>query len=213
MRKGLHILCLIFLMHATLLAQQQEVDPEHYVQYSGKIVQFETGEPIHGVRVTNLNKDLVTLTNKKGVFTIVASRRDKIQFSHLGMEHVYSIIPEDADSKVYEEKALAISSKDIEAVVITDLPPLDELADRLMAMDIPDSRDRQLALQNPDIFNILDTIIAHEPALVAFKNGKVESSPISWFYEKVYKKIKERIPKPNRLKEIPEYKPEEDIEN
>ncbi len=199
------------LIVASSFGQYQK--PKSYVQYSGKIVQLETGEPIAGVRVTNLNMGTMTLSNSKGIFTIVASRKDRIQFSHLGMEHVYSVIPEDADSKVYEEKALAIAPKDIEAVLVGSLPSLDELADRLMAMDVPDDPSRMLALQNPDMFNILDTIIAYEPSLVSFKNGKVESSPISWFYENVYKKIKERVPKPQRKAILPVYKREPKVEN
>lgn len=188
------------------MVNAQDKQNEGYVQYSGKIVQFATGEPIQGVRVTNLNKGTMTLTNKKGIFTIVVSRQDKIQFSHLGMEHQYSIIPKDADTKVYEEKALNIEPQLIDEVVVGMLPSLDDLADRLMAMDIPKDPSRELALRNPDMFNILDTIIAHEPSLIGFKNGKVESSPISWFYENVYKKIKERVPKPKRKEVLPEFK-------
>ncbi len=196
------------------LAQDEAIEVEkeeqRLVQYSGKIVQFDTGKPIQGVRVTNLNKGLMTLTNEKGFFTIVAAPTEKIQFSHLGMEHQFSVIPEDADSKVYEEKALNLGAEEIDPVYITDeLPPLDELYDRLMAMDIEDDPARELALRNPEVFNILDTIIAHEPSLLSFKNGNIESSPISWFYEKVYLKIKERVPKPKRKEVLPVYRKKE----
>ena len=201
-------------------AQETEAEEEvkaeepRLVQYSGKIVTFDTGEPVAGVRVTNLNKQLMTLTNNKGFFTIVASPKEKIQFSHLGMEHQFSVIPEDSGTKVYEEKALNIGTTEIEAVVISDqLPPLNELYDRLLAMDIEDDPARELALRNPDLFNILDTIIAHDPSLLAFKNGNIESSPISWFYEKVYLKIKEKLPKPNRKAVLPVYRKEEEKSN
>jgi len=205
----------VFLFFINLsIAQVEQPNLPRLVQYSGKIVQFDTGKPIQGVRVTNLNKELITLTSVEGYFTIVASPSDRIQFSHLGMSHQYSIIPLDADSKVYEEKALAIKPEDIEAVIIqTTLPPLDELYERLMALEVDDDPARELALQNPDMFNILDTIIAHEPSLLAFKNGKVESSPISWFYDKVYLKIKERVPKPKRREILPVYKKEEKKSN
>ena len=171
-----------------------------YVQFSGKVIQFDDGEPIQGVRVTNMNRGTMAFSNAKGVFSIVVAPEDKVQLSHIGMNHEYVVIPQKTDSKMYREITLDIDPQEIEEVLVSGLPSLDELGDRLMAMDIDDDPARQLALNNPDMFNILDTIIAHEPALLAFRNGKVESSPISWFYEKVYKKIKERLPKPNRKK-------------
>ena len=192
-----------FLSFSQTKKEDKQVD---YIQFSGKVVQVDTGKPIQGVRVTNLTRGLITLSNDKGHFTIVAAANDKIQLSHIGMAHQFLTIPDQEGSKIYKDFALAIEDQEIQEVLINGLPSLDELGDRLMAMDIDNDPARQLALDNPDVFNILDTIIAHEPALIAFKNGKVESSPISWFYEKVYKKIKERLPKPNRKEILPEFK-------
>lgn len=192
-----------------------EIQEQRLIQYTGKIVDFDTGKPIQGVRVTNLNKELMTLTNDRGFFTIVASPTEKIKFSHLGLEDQYSIIPENSESsKIYEEKALSLGTQNIEAVVIDDqLPPLDELYERLIAIEIKEDPDRELALRNPELFNILDTIIAHDPSLLAFKNGEIESSPISWFYEKIYLKIKEKLPKPKRKELLPVYRKENETSN
>lgn len=183
-----------------------QTDQKRLVQFSGKTIQAESGEPIQGVRITNLTKGTISFSNPKGIFTIVTSAEDKIQISHLGMAPRYFSIPKDADSKLYKQFNLDIEPSKIKEVIINGLPSLDELSERLMAMNVEDDPARKLAEKHPDMFNILDTIIAHEPSLLSFKNGKVESSPISFFYEKVYKKIKEKMPKPKRKAVLPKFK-------
>lgn len=205
---------LIICFSANSLLGQTEPTIESYVQFSGKVVQFDTGNAIQGVRVTNLTRGTMAFSNEKGIFTIVVAPKDKVQLSHIGMSHQFYTIPEESDSKIYREFTLDIEAEKIKEVLISGLPPIDELGERLMALNIDEDPARQLALDNPDMFNILDTIIAHEPSLLSFKNGKVESSPISWFYEKVYLKIKEKLPKPKRKEELPKFKKQEgDISN
>lgn len=196
------------------LFAQDRTKVRDYVQFSGKVVQLETKKPIPGVRITNLTRGTLSFTNNEGIFTIVVAPEDRIQLSHLGMGHQYFNIPKTENTKLYREFALNIEPEKIKEVLINGLPPIDELAERLMALKVYDDPARQLALENPDMFNILDTIIVHEPSLLSFKNGKVESSPISWFYEKVYKKIKEKLPKPERKGVLPKFKEKEpDISN
>lgn len=208
----------LFLFFCLFFAEQSiaQIKPkaqiQSYTQFSGKIVQFDNGEPIAGVRITNLSRNSMAFSNKKGIFSIVVAPKDLVQFSHIGMEHEFYTIPEQTDSKIYREFTLDIDPNEIKAVLVSSLPKIDELGERLMALKIDEDPSRRLALENPDVFNILDTIVVHEPALVAFRNGKVESSPISWFYEKVYKKIKERLPKPKRKEVLPKFKKEQNEE-
>ena len=199
-------LILLLLLSSLSAYSQDTTRIESFVQFSGKVVQFDNGDPIQGVRVTNLTRGTMAFSNANGIFSIVVAPEDKVQLSHIGMSHQFYTIPARSDSKIYREFTLDIEPEKIKEVLVSGLPPIDELGERLMALQIDEDPARQLALENPDLFNILDTIIAHEPSLLSFKNGKVESSPISWFYEKVYKKIKEKLPKPARKEDLPKFK-------
>lgn len=209
--KWISIVLILFL--PCLLSAQELDSLQGYIQFSGKIVQLENSKPIQGVRLTNLNRSTMAFSNADGVFTIVVAPKDTIQLSHIGMQHEYVTIPDQQMSKMYREFSLSIDEQEIEQVLINGLPPLDKLEETLMALHIEDDVNRRLAMENPDTFNILDTIMAHEPSLLAIKNGQIESSPISWFYERVYKKIKEKLPKPKRKEVLPKFKTKEGITN
>jgi len=197
-------LTLFFFGWLTFSANSQ--DSLRYVQLSGIIMnEADNSAPVPGVKITNLTRPTVTLSNDKGLFSLVAVTGDRIGLSHLGMESVYITIPLDADSKVFETIMLDLDPTVIEQVVI-DLPSFDELAKEFMAQEVEDDPSRALALANEDVFNILDTIEDYGAPILRFKNGEIQSSPITWFYENVYKKIKEKLPKPKRAALLPKWK-------
>jgi len=197
---------LLALLFTLPLAAQDELN---YVQVSGIISNKSDNLPIQGVKVTNLTRAQITISNAKGVFSMVAVTGDQIRLSHLGMDAIVFDVPFDQGSRYFQEIKLDIDPSVIEAVVVNGLPSLDDLGDELMALHVPKDPARELAERNPDLFNILDTIEAYEASLLRIKNGKVESSPITWFYEKVYKKIKAKVPKPGKVDKLPAWKEEE----
>ncbi len=187
---------------------------DHYVQVSGLVKNKADGNMLEGVKITNLTRPSVSMSNASGVFSIVAVPGDKIRFSHLSMDSYFITVPKNAGKSYFEVVELNIDPEEIERVLIERLPAWADLADSLMNYDIPPDAARELAERHPDVFTILDTVVAHEPSLLRFKNGKVESSPISWFYEKVIKKIRERQPKPEKKATLPKFrKREKEISN
>ena len=123
--KAVFLFCL-FAIGAQLSKSQ---DSLHYVQLSGLIMnEADNNAPVPGVRITNLTRPTVTLSNDKGFFTLVAVNGDRIGLSHVGMESVYIDIPKDAGSKMFETILLELDPTVIEEVVI-DLPSLEDLQD------------------------------------------------------------------------------------
>lgn len=193
------------LLFCLLALAGQSQDSLQYVQVSGLIMNEANNLPISGVTITNETRSGATRTNSKGFFTLPTVSGDRLVIAHVGMESRYIDVPHDQGSKVFENLLLDIDPTLIKTVVV-ELPAYDELLDEMMRLDVPTDEARELAERNPDVFNVLDSIEAYGAPILRFRNGEIQSSPITWFYENVYKKIKEKLPKPKRAEKLPKWR-------
>ena len=179
--------------------QEQETNDQaedyRYVSIAGQIKDATSGDIISGVKITNETRNNANLSKQNGFYTIVAVTGDIIRFSHLGYEPIYMKVNQDAGSKETVMIEMDPSDVYIEEVVVGTLPSLDELNDAFMALDVDDDLSRELAEQNPDTFNILESIDEPAPA-----------GPVSFLKKHVFDKIKQKKKKKGRAKELPKYK-------
>jgi hypothetical protein len=65
---------------------QETTAREGLLDFSAKVVNAQTDEPLESVHVVNLNQVIGTITNAEGEFTIRATVNDTLYFSYLGFK-------------------------------------------------------------------------------------------------------------------------------
>ena len=80
------ILVLSIVLCPLLIRAQDEPARQVLQEFSAKVVNAQTDEPLESVHVVNLNQVIGTITNAEGEFTIQATVNDTLFFSYLGFK-------------------------------------------------------------------------------------------------------------------------------
>jgi len=196
MKRIIQIIAVIAFVTIGAFQAEAQNDSLRYVNIAGRINDANTGKILRGVKIYNESRDYGQVSKNNGFYTLVVVTGDIIRFSHVGYEPVYMRINANADSKETIMIVMKESANYIEEVIVdADLPSESELGKAIMALDIDEDKGRELAEQNPDTFNILDTINTPPPG-----------GPVSFLKKHVFDKIKEKKRKPGRKGKLPKYK-------
>ena len=163
------------------------------MQLSGIVL--EAGSDSSGlpyVTIINLKNNRGTITDADGIFVFTIMKGDTVQFSSIGYQ-----------KQIY----VAESSQFIQIEMVIDMHTLPTQVVRPMPKTISALRQ---AMANLEIRDATDTLIANM-AKAGFKAPPVHPTPppptimnpISFLYEKVFKKIQEKKKKTKMLDEMP----------
>ncbi len=83
--KKILLIAVLFLGHAWVQAQD-EPSREMLQEFSARVINAQTDEPLESVHVVNLNQVIGTITDADGQFTIPAMVNDTLYFSYLGFK-------------------------------------------------------------------------------------------------------------------------------
>lgn len=83
----------MFFFQLGLSCYGQEPEKNHYIQFSGLIMDMDSLTPLSFAHVLNKTKRIATFADIHGFFSFVAEKGDIIEFSHVGYKKAYYKIP------------------------------------------------------------------------------------------------------------------------
>ncbi len=124
---------------AQLLSDTSKYDEEFLIQFSGVLLTADSlkAVPYVTVRIKNTNKG--TVSNEKGIFSIVAKRRDTILFSSIGYKAETYIVPEDLNGQFYSMiKVMSTDTLTFDPVIVRPFVSKELFQHYLVNADLPD---------------------------------------------------------------------------
>jgi len=187
------IICLI--VPLVLFSQEEALHEERLIQISGVVVNAKDYRSIPFANVFLLNKGRGTVSSFNGFFSIIGSPSDTIQFSIVGYKRQKYIVPDSIEGfKTSLIVALEVDTLMLDVVEVYPWPSRSEFKDAFLSLKIKEQRHGQISALAG--FRRLENPIEPSPTLM---------NPISYLYENVFKKIKERMPNRRRASELPKW--------
>ena len=121
---------------------------QKYVTFSGFVIDSKTDEPLPGAYIINQRAGRGTLTNSKGYFILDVFPGDSIVFSYLGFKKQYHIIPRKVELNYSAVVELNEDAKMLKEVKVYPFRTEDEFKNAIVAMTLPDAKERELLEKN-----------------------------------------------------------------
>ncbi len=123
---------------AQLLSDTSKYDEEFLIQFSGVLLTADSlkAVPYVSVRVKNTNKG--TVSNEKGIFSIIAKKRDTILFSSIGYKTETYIVPENLNGQFYSMiKVMSTDTLTFDPVIVRPFVSKELFQHYLVNADLP----------------------------------------------------------------------------
>lgn len=120
------------------------------VELYGVVMTADSLKAIPSVTVMVKGENRGTMTNEKGVFSIVVSKGDKVEFTSVGYKPKLAEIPRDLDGNHYSLIQLMVTDTVyLPATIIRPRPTREQFERDFVNVDIPDD-DIEIARKNTD---------------------------------------------------------------
>lgn len=143
----------VFCINETFAQGEQK-----YITFSGFVIDSKTDEPLPGAYIINQRAGRGTLTNSKGYFILDVFPSDSIVFSYLGFKKQYHIIPRKAELNYSAVVELNEDAKMLKEVKVYPFRTEEEFKNALIAMTLPDAKDREILEKNYGRENIARSV-------------------------------------------------------
>lgn len=123
---------------AQLLSDTSKYHEEFLIQFSGVLLTADSlkAVPYVSVRVKNTNKG--TVSNEKGIFSIIAKKRDTILFSSIGYKTETYIVPENLNGQFYSMiKVMSTDTLTFDPVIVRPFVSKELFQHYLVNADLP----------------------------------------------------------------------------
>ena len=146
----LHIIRLLALTFSlqllvTLFATEANAQGEDkYIQFSGFVIDSKSEEALPGAYITIENAGRGVISNSKGYFILNVFPGDSIVFNYLGFSKQYHVIPKEAGLNYSAVVELQEDAKVLKEVRVYPFRTEEEFKNALIAMELPDERERQI---------------------------------------------------------------------
>ena len=133
-------LCLILWMIPSVRGQS-ETEAEDKVHLSGQIVDEEGGTTVPYVTIANISKQVMTVSDEDGAFSITFDRQDTIEFSALGFNKYTLSLKDSLTSDEFYIK-IALSQKTYELKPVSIYAYKDETSFKkaILEMEVPEEK-------------------------------------------------------------------------
>ena len=166
------------------------------IQLSGLIYETETKIPVPYANIFIHRSNRGTVSQANGFFSIIATPQDTIQITVMGFKKKKIVVPREiAGSRVVLEINLDIDTVMLQETIIYPWPSRDQFKEAFLSMEVEENTEREQFERAGFVF--LDTIYPVEPSIM---------NPVSFIYENVIEKIKERKPKKKNAAKLPVFK-------
>jgi hypothetical protein len=145
--KLVSLLFVAFLVNLALGIFSQEVKAQgedKYIQFSGFVIDSKSEEALPGAFISIENAGRGVISNSKGYFILNVFPGDSIMFSYLGFAKQYHVIPSEAGLNYSAVVELQEDAKVLKEVRVYPFRTEEEFKNALLAMNLPDERQRQI---------------------------------------------------------------------
>jgi CarboxypepD_reg-like domain len=125
-----------------------------YITFSGYVIDSKTQEPLPGAYIHIINAGKATIANSKGFFTANVFPGDSIVFSFISFRKQFHIIPLKAEQSYTAVIGLQLDAKMLKEVKVYPYRTEEEFKEALIAMKIPDEREREVLAQTFNADNL-----------------------------------------------------------
>jgi signal peptidase I len=145
----LFLFLLAFALPFASMAQFEKLK-DSLVELYGVVMTADSLKAIPSVTVMVKGENRGTITNEKGVFSIVATKGDKIEFSSIGYKPKEAVIPRDLEGNHFSLIQLLVTDTQyLPATVIKPRPTKEQFERDFVNVDIPDDAI-EIARKNTD---------------------------------------------------------------
>jgi hypothetical protein len=154
MKQNIYILVLAIFLPLLSLAQQKKVawqDGKHdLVQFSGVVVEGDSLKPIPYASIIVQNSYRGTVSDYFGYFSFVAQEGDTIEFSAIGFNSAFFIIPDTLTNNKYSLiQVLRMDTINLALTEVYPWPTKEQFKKAFLALELPDDdmsrADRNMA--------------------------------------------------------------------
>ncbi|MDP5121284.1 MAG: carboxypeptidase-like regulatory domain-containing protein [Spirosomaceae bacterium] len=117
---------------------------DKYIQFSGFVIDSKSEEALPGAYITIENAGRGVISNSRGYFILNVFPGDSIVFRYLGFSKQYHVIPSSAGLNYSAVVELQEDAKVLKEVRVYPFRTEEEFKDALIAMELPDERERQI---------------------------------------------------------------------
>lgn len=117
---------------------------DKYIQFSGFVIDSKSEEALPGAFISIENAGRGVISNSKGYFILNVFPGDSIVFSYLGFSKQYHVIPPEAGLNYSAVVELQEDAKVLKEVRVYPFRTEEEFKNALLAMELPDERERQI---------------------------------------------------------------------
>ena len=135
------MLCLFLAIFSQETKAQGE---DKYIQFSGFVIDSKSEEALPGAFISIENAGRGVISNSKGYFILNVFPGDSIMFSYLGFSKQYHVIPSEAGLNYSAVVELQEDAKVLKEVRVYPFRTEEEFKNALLAMELPDERERQI---------------------------------------------------------------------
>lgn len=142
--KFLTVACIMQLFVTLFATEANAQGEDKYIQFSGFVIDSKSEEALPGAYITIENAGRGVISNNKGYFILNVFPGDSIVFNYLGFAKQYHVIPREAGLNYSAVVELQEDAKVLKEVTVYPFRTEEEFKDALIAMDLPDERERQI---------------------------------------------------------------------
>lgn len=117
---------------------------DKYIQFSGFVIDSKSEEALPGTFITIENAGRGVISNGKGYFILNVFPGDTVAFRYLGFSRQYHVIPAEAGLNYSAVVELQQDAKLLKEVVVYPFRTEEEFKKALIAMELPDEREREI---------------------------------------------------------------------
>lgn len=117
---------------------------QKYVQFSGFVIDNKSEEALPGAYIYVVNAGKGTITNSKGYFIINVFPGDTIQFSYLGFNKQYHVVPKTVGLNYSAVVEMQQDAKMLKEVKVYPFSTEEEFKRALVQMQLPDAQERKI---------------------------------------------------------------------
>jgi len=176
-----------------LKSQNANPEGETLIQVSGIVADAKTLKPLPWVNVSVPARFWGTISSNTGFFTIVAAVHDTLQFSFIGYKPVAYVVPDTLKS--YLASVVILLERDtvhLQEVEVYPWPTREAFKQAFLELKLEEEKLNRIEAYAG--FHRLENPTPPPPTIM---------NPVSFFYENVVKKLKERMPKPGKVDQLP----------
>lgn len=192
------LLFTLIVLSSTHLMGQADSSKARLVSLSGLVVDMETTEPLPYVNVYVLGQNRGTVTTANGFFSLVVKGNDSLLFSYIGYRQKVYVVP-DSLERTRESMIVLLETDTVKLgeAVVYPWPTREQFKEAFLAIEVketehPMQQYLEFAGINP---NLVPVDVPISPIM----------NPVSFVYENIILKIKERMPKRKKAGELPKF--------